>query len=103
MAVWPQKIILFFKGVSKNKNIHKNLIVVYFDQRAHACTCVRTVRNNEKHSKMMKRVFQRTFTSFTCVAHVEKSNNNPRLEIEVDASSIAVLEYWAMFDYYNRH
>ena len=41
-------------------DIHTYLLnttfVVYFDQRTHACACVRMVENDQNHSKMSKRV-----------------------------------------------
>ena len=35
--------------------------IAYFDQRLHACACVRIVENDEKHWKMMKKVFSIIF------------------------------------------
>ena len=82
----------------------KILHVVYFDQRRNACM----VENNQNHLKMSKKVpfssctreanvrltkkkvcwsgigsivFQRTFTSFTCIAHVEKSTKTTKLQM----------------------
>ena len=31
--------------------------VVYFDQRTHACACVRMVENDKKHSKIIKKSY----------------------------------------------
>ena len=46
-----------------------NSFVVYFDQRTHACACVRMVENDKKHKKMMKKV---PFGSCTREAREEK-------------------------------
>ena len=43
--------------------------VVCFDQRMHACSCICMVENNEKHSKIMKKI---PFSSCTWEAHVVK-------------------------------
>ena len=45
----PNKEILFL-------SYKRYTIVVYFDQRAHACTCVCMVENDLKHLKMNKKV-----------------------------------------------
>ena len=50
-------------------------IVVYFDQQMHACACISMVENNEKHSKMMKKL---PFPSCAREAHVRRmKNKNP--------------------------
>ena len=69
------------KNVSKNNNLlekycpttHYKSIVVYFDQRMHACACVCMVENDQKHSKMSKKV---PFSSCTQEAHERLSMKN---------------------------
>ena len=48
-----------FKALSQwfpTSGITSQVYVVYFNQRMHACACNRMVENNEKRSKIMKKV-----------------------------------------------
>ena len=45
----------------------KLYIVVYFDQRTHACAYIHMVENNEKHLKIIKKVL---FSSYAQETHV---------------------------------
>ena len=40
------------KGGMVKPNGEKEALVVYFDQRIHACTCVPMVENDQKHDSM---------------------------------------------------
>ena len=40
---------------------------MYFEQRTHACACIRMVENDRKHKKMMKKVSFPRFSS--CALH----------------------------------
>ena len=48
-------------------------VVVYFNQRMHACACVRMVENDRKLSKIMKKV---PFLSCVREAHVRLMKKN---------------------------
>ena len=50
-------------------------IVVYFNQQTHACTCVRMVENDQKHSKMSKKV---PFSSCAREAHIRLTKKNKK-------------------------
>ena len=50
-----------------------NLVVVYFDQRTHACASVRMVQNDQKHKKIMEKV---PFSSCTRETHVRLTKRN---------------------------
>ena len=49
------------------------VLAVYFDQRMHACTCVRMVKNDQKYWKMKKKV---PFPSCVREAHVRRMEKN---------------------------
>ena len=53
---------------------------VYFDQLTHACARVRMVENDEKHSKMSKKV---PFSSCTREAHVRLTKKNEKKNLLV--------------------
>ena len=61
------------KKCLKNQAKCPNLGVVYFDQRTHACACVRMVENDQKHSKMSKKV---PFSSCVREAYKRLTNKN---------------------------
>ena len=72
------------------------MIVVYFDQRTHACVCVCMVENDKKHSKMSKKVIFRDdghttagcsfgillfLHFFTCTTHLTDLNISEKYSI----------------------
>ena len=76
----PHSWCSLFDGWAQTESIHRWLInqqlymfVVYFDQQMHACACVRMIKNDEKHCRMMKKV---PFPSCPQEAHVRRMKKN---------------------------
>ena len=57
LSCQPQtkKPFLAYGSHSRYTNFYLSIFVVYFDQRTHACACLRMVENNQKHKKMIKK------------------------------------------------
>ena len=64
------EICIFHRQKEETRNITINgAIVVYFDQRTHACACVRMVENDQNHCKMSEKVHNIHKGFITCIAH----------------------------------
>ena len=72
---------------------HLITAVVYFDQRKHACACVRMVENVQKHLKMSKKV---PFSSCARDAHVRLTKKNEEKQKKL-FTSFHLLFAWLLF------